>query len=129
MSFKATFIIDNKEYNVLACNYNLHQDVDVNGRPSSVTRGSLVSLIIESSDDSTVFEWMCDSYLRKDSTIRFNKRDEEGKLKELEIADAYVVDYAEDFDSAGNGSMIQSFTLSARNLKWGNGEHDNEWTE
>jgi hypothetical protein len=36
MSFKAVFKVDGKDYNVLSCNYSMHQDYDVTGRPSSV---------------------------------------------------------------------------------------------
>ncbi len=89
MSFKAVFKVDGKDYNVLSCNYSMHQDIDVTGRPSSVTRGGVVNLVVESTDDSALFEWMCDSYMKKDATITFNKREENAKLKELEIKEAY----------------------------------------
>jgi hypothetical protein len=48
-------------------------------------------------------------------------------MKELEINEAYMVSYEEFFDDSGVGAMLQSFTLSARNIKMGNGEHENEW--
>ncbi len=127
MSFKAIFKVDGNEYRVLSCSYSLHQDIDNTGRPASVTRGGVVNLVVESTDDTSLFEWMCDSYLKKDATITFNKRDEDSKMKELEIGEAYLVNYEEAFDDSGSGAMIQSFSLSARNIKMGNGEHENEW--
>lgn len=127
MSFKAIFKVDGKEYRVLSCNYQLHQDVDATGRPSSVTRGGVVNIVTESTDDTSLFEWMCDSYMKKDATITFNKRDENSKMKELEIAEAYMVNYSESFEDSGSGAMIQKFSLSAKNIKMGNGEHENEW--
>jgi hypothetical protein len=127
MSFKATFKVDGNDYRVLNCSYHLHQDIDDTGRPSSTTRGGVVNLSVESTDDTTLFEWMCDSYMKKDATITFNKRDEDAKMKELEIKEAYMVDYEEAFDNVGQGAMIQSFSLSAKNIKLGNGEHENEW--
>src|SRR5512137_1566178 len=127
MSFKAIFKVDGKEYNVLSCNYRLHQDYDVTGRPSSVARGGVVDLILESTDSSKLFEWMCDSYMKKDATITFNKRDEDSKLKELEIKEAYMVGYHESFDSIGTGAMTESISLSAKSIKMGNGELENEW--
>ena len=129
MSFKATLDIDGAQYRTLNCSYSLHQDIDETGRPSSVARGGVLNLVVESTDDTSLFEWMCDSYQRKDAKVTFNKRDEDSKLKELEISEAYMVDYEEAFDNVGNGAMVQSFTLSAKNIKMGNGEHSNEWPE
>jgi hypothetical protein len=127
MSFKAIFKVDGNEYRVLSCSYSFHQDIDNTGRPSSVTRGGVVNIVLESTDDTSLFEWMCDSYMKKDATITFNKRDEDSKMKELEIGEAYLVGYEESFDDAGSGAMIQSISLSAKNIKLGNGEHENEW--
>jgi hypothetical protein len=127
MSFKAIFKVDGKDYNVLSCNYSMHQDCDVTGRPSSVTRGGIVNLVVESTDNSALFEWMCDSYMKKDATVTFNKREENAKLKELEIKEAYMIGFQESFDSAGTGAMVESITLSAKSIKMGNGEHENEW--
>jgi hypothetical protein len=127
MSFLATLKVDGKEFNVLSCNYNLYQDVDNTGRPSSETRGGLVNLIVESTDDTTIFDWMTDSYMTKDATLTFNKRDSAAKLKELEIKEAYCVNYQESFDNTGSGAMIISFTLSAKELKLGQGGHTNKW--
>jgi hypothetical protein len=127
MSFKAIFKVDGNEYRILRCSYNMHQDYDNTGRPSSTTRGGIVNLVIESTDDTSLFEWMCDSYMKKDATIVFNKRDEDSKMKELEIGEAYMVNYEESFDDTGTGAMIQTFSLSARNIRMGNGEHENEW--
>lgn len=127
MSFKATFEVDGNKYRVLSCSYNMHQDYDNTGRPSSTTRGGVVNLTIESTDDTSLFEWMCDSYMKKDAKVTFNKRDEDSKMKELEIIEAYMVNYEEAFDDTGSGAMVQSFSLSARSIKMGNGEHENEW--
>jgi hypothetical protein len=127
MSFKAIFKADGKEYNVLSCNYSMRQDYDVTGRPSSVVRGGIVNLVVESTDNSALFEWMCDSFMKKDATITFNKREENSKLKELEIKEAYVVGYQESFDAVGTGAMTESISLSAKSIKMGNGELENEW--
>jgi hypothetical protein len=127
MSFKAVFKVDGKDYNVLSCNYSMRQDYDVTGRPSSVARGGVVNLVVESTDSSKLFEWMCDSYMKKDATITFNKREENAKLKELEIKEAYMVGYQESFDSIGNGAMTESLSLSSKSIKMGDGEMQNEW--
>jgi len=127
MSFKAVFNVDGKDYNVLSCNYNLHQDVDVTGRPSSIARGGRVNLVLESTDSNALLQWMSDSYMKKDAKITFNKREENSKLKELEIKEAYCVAYEESFDSAGSSAMTEAISLSAKTIVIGEAEHTNEW--
>ena len=48
MAFKAKLKVANREYNVLKCHYGLFQETDATGRPSSVTRGGMISFIVES---------------------------------------------------------------------------------
>lgn len=127
MSFKSKFTVDGNDYVVHHASFSLHQEVDETGRPSSVSRGGLIKVVIESSDDTSLFEWMCDSYMRKDGSITFNKRDEDAKMKELNFTEAYMVSYEEEFDSVGIGAMKISFELSAREITLGNGTHTNEW--
>jgi len=127
MSFKAVFNVDGKDYNVLSSSFRMHQDIDATGRPSSIARGGVVKLLVESTDGSGLLQWMCDSYMKKDAKITFNKREENAKLKELEIKEAYLVDYEEIFDSAGSSAMTEAITLSAKSIKIGDGEHTNEW--
>jgi hypothetical protein len=127
MSFKATFNDGGSDWIVLQCAFSLHQDVDTTGRPSSVTRGGNIIVTVESTDDTSLFEWMCDSYLKKDGTITFNKRDEDSKMKELNFIEAYMIGYEESFDFSGTGAMIITFTLSAKEISMGNGVHVNEW--
>jgi len=127
MSFKAKFTVDGTDYNVLHCNFNLRQETDATGRPSSITRGGNINVVVESTDSTALFEWMCDNYMRKDGTITFNKRDEDSKMKELNFTEAYMIGYEESFDHAGTGAMITSFNLSAREISMGNGVHINEW--
>jgi ADP-ribosylglycohydrolase len=127
MSFKATFEVDGKSYRVVKLDYTLSQFVDDTGRPSSTTRAGTINITVESTDDTTLFEWMCDSYMRKDGKITFNKRDEDAKMKVLEFNEAYMVNYKEFFDSFGPGSMQETFSLSAHIVKMGNGEIESEW--
>jgi hypothetical protein len=38
-----------------------------------------------------------------------------------------MVGYQESFDSVGTGAMTESITLSAKSIKMGDGELENEW--
>ncbi len=127
MSFKAKLNVGGTEMNVLSCAYDLTQEVDATGRPSSVTRGGRIKLTVESTGETDLFEWMCNNFERKDGTITFYKRDTDSKSKELAFTEGYLVKYEEKFNAVDNMPMAESFVISARELKMGNGEHVNEW--
>ena len=127
MSFLAKFKSAGKEWNVLNCHYQLKQETDPTGRPSSVTRGGKIILSVESTGDTTLFEWMTNNFERKDGTITFVKRDSKATLKELNFKEGYVVEYREAFDSNGNHPVVETFTISAKEINMGNGAHVNEW--
>jgi Hemolysin coregulated protein Hcp (TssD) len=129
MSFKAKLKLGSAEYNVLSCTYALKQETDATGRPSSVTRGGKISVTIESTGDTVNFEQMCNNFERKDGSIVFIKRDNDGTLKELKFKEAYMVDYRENFDSTGDNPVTETFTLSAREIGMGSGSFENLWTK
>ena len=127
MSFKAKLTVAGKDYNVLECNYDLKQEVDASGRPSSVTRGGQINLTVESTGETTLFEWMCNNFERKDGSVTFFKRDTDAKLKELSFTEGYLVYYKEKFDAVDNKPMSETFTISAHEIKLGSGSLKNEW--
>jgi hypothetical protein len=127
MSFKAKLKVGGKELNVLGLHYAMMQETDATGRPSSITRGGKINVTIESTGDTTFFEWMCNSFERKDGSIVFFKRDSDATLKELGFKEAYLIDYNENFDSTGTNPVTESFTLSAKEITMGTGKHINEW--
>lgn len=127
MSFKAKLKVAGKEVNVLGCHYALKQETDATGRPSSITRGGKITVTVESTGDTQFFEWMTNSFERKDGSIIFAKRDSDATLKELKFNEAYLVDYHENFESTGDIPVTETFTLSAKKIGLGSGEHENEW--
>ena len=127
MSFKATLNVAGKKPTVLSCHYSLKQETDATGRPSSITRGGKITVTIEGNEDTTFFEWMCNSFERKDGSIVFLKRDSDATLKELKFKEAYLVDYSENFSSIGDMAVTETFTLSAKEIELGSGKHQNEW--
>lgn len=61
MSFKAKLKVAGKEYNVLSVSYALFQETDATGRPSTVTRGGKIDVVVESTGEADFFEWMTNS--------------------------------------------------------------------
>jgi len=127
MSFKAKLKVAGKELNVLDCSYSLNQETDPTGRPSSVTRGGRINLKVESTGETDLFEWICNSFQTKDGSVVYLKRDSDATMKELKFKEGYLVDFEERFDAANDNPMITDFTISAKEITLGNGTHKNEW--
>ncbi len=127
MSFKAILKVGGKEYNVLTSNYELHQETDATGRPSSITRGGKIYLGVESTADTSLSDWMFNNFERRDGSIVFLKRDTEATSKELKFTEGYMVKYRENFDATGKNPMAETFVISARVIAMGAGEHENDW--
>lgn len=127
MSFKTRLTVAGKTYNVLQIGYDLTQETDPTGRPSSITRGGRIRVTVESTGDTSLFEWMTNNFERKNGSISFIKRDTEATLKELKFTEAYMVKYKENFESEGRNPLTEEFIISARMIQMGTGEHVNEW--
>ena len=128
MSFTSKFKISSgKERNILSVEYAMLQETDPTGRPSSVTRGGKIHLTVEGTGETDLFEWMTNSFERKDGSIVFKKRDSDATLKELKFKEAYIVKYTENFDATGENPLTESFVLSAKEIELGNAMHINEW--
>lgn len=127
MSFKTKLKVAGKDRNVLSINYDLLQETDPSGRPSSITRGGKIEITVEGTGETDLFEWMTNSFERKDGSVVFYKRDSDATLKELTFKEAYIVQYCENFLSTGDVPLTETFTLSAKEIEMGTGRHSNEW--
>ena len=127
MSFKAVLEVAGKKYNVLSVNYGLFQETDATGRPSTITRGGKIDVTVEGTGETDLFEWMTNSFERKDGKVVFFKRDSEATLKELKFTEAYLVKHRERFDASGDNPLTEVFTISAREIEMGTGKYTNEW--
>jgi len=127
MSFKARVKVAGKEYNALNVSYGLFQETDATGRPSTVTRGGKIDIVVEGTGATDLFEWMTNSFERKDGSVVFLKRDSDATLKELKFTEGYLVKHKENFDSTGENPLTETFTISARKIEMGTGAYENEW--
>ena len=127
MSFEAKFKVAGKEMNVLECGYALYQEVDPTGRPSSVTRGGKITLTLESTSDTDLFEWMCNNFERKDGSVVFTADNSEATMKELKFKEGYLVEFDEQFHSFDSKPMTIRIIISAKEITVGSGTHINEW--
>lgn len=131
MSFKADLEFSGKTYEVLHCSYAFRRDVDAKGRPSSGVYGGTIQLEVASTEDTKIIEAMLNSKHKPTAgSVKFYKREEDGAvMKKLEFKDAYVIQYSESLDSVGSNPMTINFVLSAREVKIGTADHNNEWPD
>ena len=127
MSFKAQLKVAGKVYNVLNITYGLFQETDATGRPSTITRGGKIDVVVEGTGATDLFEWMTNSFERKDGSIVFFKRDNEATLKELKFTEGYLVKHKEKFNSTGENPLTEQFTISARSISMGGGIYESAW--
>lgn len=129
MAFSARLDLDPlSDVRVLDYSYSLNRDVDPSGRPAGAVRGGTVHITIEAHTDTSLFEWITDPTTKKSGKIRVMDDATAGSsIKELEFEDAYIVEYGENFHWQGGENMVESFVVSAKKLKMGGGEIENEW--
>jgi Hemolysin coregulated protein Hcp (TssD) len=126
MAFLAKLTIDGGEdMNVLNCSYRFTQSTDSTGKPTSIPHGGYISLVVESTKSTDIFDWMINATGKKNGVITFYRRDMHSKLKTLDFGEAYCIDYQEMFDHKGEHPMQISFTISAKKIKLNDSEFEN----
>ena len=126
MSFTSKFKVAGKERNILSVEYAMLQETDKTGRPSSVTRGGKIFITVEGTGETDLFEWMTNSFERKDGSVVYVKRDSNATLKELKYTEGYLIKHKENFDSTRE-SVNRIFTISARKIEIASGAYENAW--
>jgi len=118
------------EREVLQVDYAIHQETDVEGRPSAITRGGKINVMVKSLNDGNAefFEWSCDPYTSKKGTLEFERRDGTN-MKTLSFEDAYLIDYKESYDSVDENLQHETFTISAKKIDIGGIYHQNNWAD
>lgn len=130
--FKAAGVADTE---VQKCFYELRRSVDQKGRPSSITQGGIITVeLVSSETDTSLADWMVNSYKEADGSIRFVD-DKEGTLKTVEFEKARCIGYAERFDKTPDlsqpdkPSMTLTLTISAEKITISDALHDNNWDD
>lgn len=113
---------------MLTCSYNLYRDVDMKGRPTSGVYGGKIDVTVESNDDTSVIEGMVNNQFKAvTGSLTIKKQDEDAKMKEITFTDAYIVSYSESIHAYSDSPMTLNFQISARTIKIGNADHENDW--
>lgn len=116
---------------VIGVKYQFNQQVDVEGQPTGTTRGGILTIKVKSTDsgNTDLLDWVCDSYLAKNGTITWPRRDG-STMKTLAFTDAYCVGYEETFDATNSQLQNEVITITCRQLTVtgkGSVQYDNHW--
>lgn len=128
MAFSAKLSLGGKEFDVLSCSYSIERSTDTKGRPSSNLLGSKITIKVESTQDTSILESMCTLSATSGSVI-FRKDNEDAKLKDLKWESGYIVSYVESLEASDKEPMSILFTVSAKVVKVGNAECNQDWPE
>lgn len=123
MALDSKLIIGNHQYNVLECEYEFTQAVDITGRPSDRPRGGMINIIITSPDDSDLMfhEWMKEKNTTKDGQIALKvNKDNMDANKSILFKDAYCVRLYEYYNNNNSIQMYMKISIMAGSIIFGN---------
>ncbi|MCX6270840.1 MAG: type VI secretion system tube protein TssD [Bacteroidetes bacterium] len=131
MTFKAELKFNDSKfiYNVLECDYDFTQQIDITGKPSAKPRGGIVNVVVESKSDPELMEWMVALSNVRSGEITFFKDDAPGvKLKTLSFKEAFCIRFQEKYTSTGPNPMIASFSFTAKEVTVDGVTYSSQWT-
>jgi len=128
MSLAARLYIegDKTGIKILSCDFSFTQDVDNRGMVDSDIRAGLFHVTIQGTTDTDILQWMMGRDTRKDCTISFSGYDALGQHRTIELKDAVLVDYHENYSDPSD--IIVNLTISPRVIDIKGVKHERVWT-
>jgi len=124
------FVFMDKKYVVEKFNINFRQDMNtLRNRPDSFTYGGTMEITLSGFLDSTLEEWMTQTYLTRDGEIRFlpnMPKITDSSLLTIFFSDAYCTACNKTMDVETSG-VLSTLTVSPRRIRMGNEEFENKW--
>ena len=127
MSFLAKLELNGEEINILDCSFSFRQDTDQTGKPSSKPQGGQISLLIESTSKTDFLDWSISPTITKNCKITFFRKDNVSSLKNVEIIDAYCIEYSEHFNAQDSMPLQIHLILSAKEISIKGTTFTNNW--
>lgn len=128
MAYNATLDIDQqKDLRVVDFSYNLRRDIDSTGTATGAVVGGVIQITVESTSKTDILQWLTTGKL-VDGAIKIEDAQNPGSnMKEIKFTKAFIVDYSESFHWQGSENIMQSFTISAKELEINGAKHLNKW--
>ena len=112
MSFLAKLIIDDQEFNVLECSFEVNQQVSSSGIPTSIPLLGNIVVLLDSRSGTDFYAWSIGSAV-KSGEIVFFKDETEARDRTLIFEDAFCIGYKETFSSSTTNPMKTRLIISA----------------
>lgn len=129
MAFDAKLTVNGKKFDVLYSRNEFERDVDQKGRPSSHVYGGKTTVIVESTEDTSLLESMFSEHKPISGDIAYKQGKEDAVMKKLEFKDGYIVKFKEVFERKDKSPMTAEIVITAREFTCGNAVHKEEWPE
>lgn len=127
MSFQARLTLGDNSYNVLTVQFGISQRVGANNLPTRNPEIGLINVVIESSNQSELFEWAMMPSQTKSGSIVFYRRDSVAPLKTLNFRNAFCINYEEQFVSDGEVPMRIKMVISPHSIEMHSIEREQPW--
>lgn len=127
MSFLAKAVIEGVTMNVLEFDFKINQDIDKSGKPSSDPGGTKIRMLVESTKETLLFDWMISQMQTKNGTVTFYRRDAVSKMREMQFNEAYCINYREIFLADNKVPMQIEFEISAKEISMNGSKFTRNW--
>lgn len=129
MAFDGKLTVNGKKFDMLySCN-EFERDVDQKGRPASHVYGGKVTVIVESTDDTSLLESMFSEHKTISGNLVYKQGKEDAEMKKLEFKDGYIIKFKETFERKDRTPMTTEIAIAAKEFSCGNAVHKEEWPE
>lgn len=101
---------------VLECDFGFTQNVEhLTGEPNAYPMINNISVVIESTNDTQLTDWMVSPKAARDGKIEFNIRNNNKKI--LKFKEGYCIQYHESFNHLGEESPMHiNITISTKSV-------------
>ncbi len=128
MPYSSTIELGGETFDILGGDIGFSRSVDVKGRPSSHVMGGQFSFTVEITEKSKLVENMVNSQNKPydKGALKFTDAGDDGVTRQIDFANAYIVNYSESFSAAGNAYTC-SITISAEKITIQKAVLDQRW--
>jgi len=113
MEAKLIFDQSDKQITVYQMDFGFTQYTDDTGKPSGYPTGGTINMVVESTNDTQLIDWMLEPNALKNGKIEIQMKNK----KVIKFENAYCVQYHESFNyQGGDQPMTISFTISAETI-------------
>ena len=123
-----------KDREVAGISYAFAQATDKEGQTTGIPRGGKIIIKVKALNDGNceLLNWMCDKSLAKGGKIEFmNSSDATKKMKDVEFAGAYCVDFLEHWEDTTKAEDLahwEQITITCKEITNQSVTYENDWS-